>query len=252
MADQKRWFKLWTSILSDDDFDPSREGGLRGLGRVAMLGAYTALHGKSGHVEILPATLLRLLDAQSLEELTSDIALKNVVFEEGQNHYGKLTVTWRKWRQYQEDSTARERMQLLRSKKRGEERRGEEIKNPPAKPADLVQVEPEKSPEAVAKPRPMSAALREAGERIWKTDKKKYDKLWGWIGEKRKNYYSDQLLTESLIRFEPYCSDPQIGWYEYLNAIVAKEQSKANGRASEAEGERFKREEREWLASQSN
>ena len=24
MADQKRWFKVWTSILSDDDFDPSQ------------------------------------------------------------------------------------------------------------------------------------------------------------------------------------------------------------------------------------
>ena len=126
MADQKRWFKVWTSIISDDDFDPARIGGLLGLGRFAMLGAYTALHGTRGTLEVMPDTLLRLTNAANIDELRSELALKNVSFEEGKNRYGKVTVTWEKWLTYQEDSTAKERMKTLRAKRRGEERREEE------------------------------------------------------------------------------------------------------------------------------
>jgi len=107
-------------------------------------------------------------------------------------------------------------------------------------------------PLAKPKPRPFSPELEAAGMRIYKLDKVKYLRLWEWIGLKRKQFYSDQLLAQVLTRFEPYASDNAIQWWGYLEKIVAKEQSKANGRASEAEGERFKKEEREWLQSQSN
>lgn len=126
MADQKKWFKLWTSVISDDDFDPSRPGGLIGLGRFAALGAYTALHGERGIVEIMADTLFRVTQARTLDELRRDLALKNVSFEEGKNRHGKITVTWHKWTKYQEDSTQAERAKASRSKRRGEERRIEE------------------------------------------------------------------------------------------------------------------------------
>src|SRR6266404_1350988 len=110
MSDQKRWFKVWTSIISDDDFEPSRPGGLLSLGRFTILGAFTALHGTHGILEIMPDTLLRLMQARTLAEIRDDIAFKNVVLEEGKNRYGKVTVTWAKWVTFQEDSTAKERM----------------------------------------------------------------------------------------------------------------------------------------------
>ncbi len=139
MADQKKWFKVWTSITSDDDFDPSRQGGLIGLGRFAILGAYTALHGEKGKVDILPATLFRLLQVQNIDELSCELALKNVSFEEGKNRYGKIVVTWKNWQKYQEDSTAKDRMKTLRAKRRGEEKRREENINPPVVPQGTVE-----------------------------------------------------------------------------------------------------------------
>lgn len=128
MADQRKWFKVWTSIVSDDDFDPSRSSGLIGLGRFAILGAYTALHGQRGVVQIMPDTLFRITQAHTLDDLRADLALKNVHFEEGKNRHGKVTVTWAKWKKYQEDSTQAERAKKSRSKRRGEEIRREEIR----------------------------------------------------------------------------------------------------------------------------
>lgn len=128
MADQKKWFKVWTSICSDDDFDPSRPTGLIGLGRFSILGAYTALHGNRGIVEIMPDTLFRITQCHGLDELRCDLALKNVHFEEGKSVYGKITVTWDKWVKYQEDSTQAERQKTSRAKRRGEEIRGDKIR----------------------------------------------------------------------------------------------------------------------------
>jgi len=136
MADQKKWFKVWTSIVSDDDFDPSRVTGLLSLGRFCILGAYTALHGERGVVDIMPDTLFRILQTQSIDELREDLALKNVTFEERKNRHGKITVTWAKWIKYQEDSTQAERARASRSKRRGEEMRGDEKRGEEKKDAE--------------------------------------------------------------------------------------------------------------------
>ena len=130
MADQKRWFKVWTSIISDDDFDPSRPCGLVSLGRFSILGAYTALHGRGGIVNIMPDTLFRITQAQSLDELRSDLALKNVTFEESKNCNGKITVTWYHWHAFQVEESSTSRVRRWREKNRkcneAEERRREE------------------------------------------------------------------------------------------------------------------------------
>jgi len=137
MSDQMKWFKVWTSILSDDDFNPDRESTPIGIMRFAMLGAFTALHGSKGKVAIMPDTLFKITRAQSIGDLRTTLTLKNVSFEEGKNRYGKINVTWRKWNKYQRDSTAAERNRTLRSKKRGEERRREEIKSTPQTPQSV-------------------------------------------------------------------------------------------------------------------
>lgn len=137
MADQKKWFKVWTAILSDDDFDPSRDGTLEDTGRWMRLGAYMALHGNNGTVEIMPDTLCKLLGVPNIDTLRCKLMFKNVTFEEGKSVHGKTIVTWRKWYEYQVDSTYKERKKRTRYKRRGEEIRREEIKtgvNKSAKP----------------------------------------------------------------------------------------------------------------------
>lgn len=128
MADQKRWFKVWTSILSDDDFDCSSQEGRDRLARFVWLGAYAALHGEHGKTDIELSFLLSRLGVTELSRLTDALACKNVAFEEDKNRHGKTAVTIDKWNRYQEDTTQAQRQQASRSKKRREEIRGDEIR----------------------------------------------------------------------------------------------------------------------------
>lgn len=128
VADQKRWFKVWTSILSDDDFDCGTQEGRDRLARFVWLGAYSALHGNSGAMNVDKPFLLSRLGVTDLSRLGVTLACKNVTFEEGKNRHGKLSVTIAKWVKYQEDSTQAERQKASRAKRRREERREEEIR----------------------------------------------------------------------------------------------------------------------------
>lgn len=129
MADLLKWFKVWTAINSDDDFEPVTEEDLADIGRWTLLGAMTAEHGTKGVLEIRPETLNRLTLVRNLDELRCKKVFKNVSFEEGKNRYGKVTVTWAKWSKFQVDSTAALRQKTSRLKRRGEERRREENNN---------------------------------------------------------------------------------------------------------------------------
>lgn len=156
MADQKRWFKVWTSILSDDDFDPEIEGILGSIGRFVLLGSYAALHGTRGRFEIRKRTLFRLMQHNNLDAIRAEIALRNVTFEEGKNDNDKIIVTLLNWTKYQIDSTLYERQKKYRKqqndngtrgdKKRGDKKRGE---IPPIVPrgdvADVMQFLNEKT-----------------------------------------------------------------------------------------------------------
>ena len=128
MADLKRWFKVWTTILSDSDFDPERPGTMEDLGKFVWLGAYVAQHGDSGTASIAKDTLFRKMRVTALSQLTSRLALHNVLFEEGKTRHGDITVILKNWHKYQVDTTMAERQQRSRAKKRGEERRREENK----------------------------------------------------------------------------------------------------------------------------
>ena len=173
MADQKRWFKVWTSITSDDDFDPSRPNGLLSLGRFTILGAYTALHGERGVLKIMPDTLLRLLNVTELVTVRGDLAFKNVSFEEGKNHHGKITVTWAKWVKYQEDSTQAERQKASRAKRRREEIREEEIRR-----EEIRREEKDYSPPATQAGDSSLDTTVNAKAKTWKVEKNQQANLW--------------------------------------------------------------------------
>lgn len=128
MADLKRWFKVWTSILED----PEHSGlSLDDVGRWTRLGAMTALVGQNGRLTLRePAKrLCQALEVTDMGALKTAIGrLPNVHVEEGKNSPRTFCVTWKNWLKYQRDSTAADRMRALRSKRRGEERRGDETR----------------------------------------------------------------------------------------------------------------------------
>ena len=128
MADQKRWWKMWCSCLLDDDLLalPPADRWLW-----AALGTYTKEHGERGKVSFsLKNPALAHVFGVAPEHLIDAIKrLPNVQIEvqneEGKSDNGKITVTFRNWYYYQEDSTTKERVKRLRAKRREEEIRGD-------------------------------------------------------------------------------------------------------------------------------
>jgi hypothetical protein len=125
VADQHRWFKLWATAPWDDDLQQ-----LPPAHRWAwvVLGVYTKTNGTRGRVTISPsnATLCGAMcvTSDALEHVIR--TFPHVRVEEGNNDNGKFTVTWDNWTKYQEDASVYERVRRLRSKRRGEENRGDE------------------------------------------------------------------------------------------------------------------------------
>lgn len=141
MADLKRWFKVWTSVLEDPDFTNLA---LEDRGRWIGLGALTALVGDQGVLTIsAPARrLCQVLEVTDLDEAIMTLRrLPNIMIEEGQIRHGTSAVTllirWKNWVKYQEDSTQAQRQQKVRFRHgaRGEERRREEKRTPPTPPS---------------------------------------------------------------------------------------------------------------------
>ena len=129
MGDQQRWFKLWTSALSDPDLC-ALPPNLRWAW--AALGAYTKTHGTRG-------VLVTRLDNPALAAaigVTPEAVfgvlnvLPNITVEECKNGNGKCNVTWANWQKYQVDSSTSRTAEWRRAKRRGEERRREESITP--------------------------------------------------------------------------------------------------------------------------
>jgi hypothetical protein len=130
MADQGRWFKVWTSILDDPHF---QELALEDIGRWVLLGAMTKFVGTDGVLnfrgvrrvcEVLRCPRTEL---QSVIERLPNVSL-TVSIEEGTSVNGEFTVTFKNWTKYQLDSTVAERVKALRYKRRRDKKRKE--KNP--------------------------------------------------------------------------------------------------------------------------
>ena len=131
MADNKRWFKVWSTILSD----PHHSGmSLAQVGLWARLGALMVQSGKNGKLTIKPPSqvVLTLFAGTDWESVKGALKLlPNVHIEEGKIDNGEFSVIIRNWSKYQCDSTVYSRIKEFRKRQndnglRGEERRGEE------------------------------------------------------------------------------------------------------------------------------
>lgn len=123
MADQGRWFKLWYTALQDTELVSL---GPAGFGRWCMLGAYTKTHGNHGTVTINQddRVFLAMMDLTP-ENVT--VELQKMPHLDVLNCNGKITVTFKRWTQYQEDHTVKERVRRHRSKPcNGDKKRREE------------------------------------------------------------------------------------------------------------------------------
>ena len=109
--------------------------------------------------------------------------------------------------------------------------------------ADLLKMQNQKDEEDARKRKWDEKIKAEAGE-IYATDKRKYMRLWEWVGQKRKSYEAE-VVYNSLHLFKPYCEEPSISWWGYLEKIITKEEGKFNARAAELDSERHKAEDKE-------
>lgn len=130
MADQKKWFKVWGSILVDPDHSNLS---LEDVGRWTRLGAYMVTCGERGKMTIIPPakTFLLAMSTNTIEEAVNAIKrLPNVqirpMLRRGVDDNGSFIVIIKNWFKYQVDSTAYDRVKRSRYKKRGEEKRREE------------------------------------------------------------------------------------------------------------------------------
>ena len=125
MSDQKKWFKVWTSLLIDCDHLSNAD-----VGAWVRLGCRIALVGDSGKVRFEQGWehLAKFLKC-SVEDAQACVKrVHGITIEEGKTVHDELTVSFEKWYEYQEDSTYKERLKRTRDKRRGEEKRGEEIR----------------------------------------------------------------------------------------------------------------------------
>ncbi len=133
MADNKRWFKVWTSILTDPDMCDCHNDI---LGAWVRLGALVAQHGTRGKVKISRDHLTRTLhlfnssesELKSVLERLKKLNL-SVVFRNG-----FYIVTFSKWHKYQVDNSknrvSKHRQNVtVQEEKRREEKRREKEKN---------------------------------------------------------------------------------------------------------------------------
>lgn len=125
MADQKKWFKVWTTIL----LDPHHMNmSLESVGRWTRLGALMVSQGDNGKLSLIPPakSFLVAMECDTFDAALDALkVLPNVQIEEGKFDNGKTTVIMSNWFKYQVDSTGYERVKRSRYKRRGEESRVE-------------------------------------------------------------------------------------------------------------------------------
>ena len=140
MSDQKRWFKVWTSLLVDMDNMSDAD-----IGRWVRLGCRIALVGNNGEAIFddmahLGSFLKMSPDVvKSVIDVLPNVAL-HIIDEEGKSDNGKIAVIMHNWIKYQCDSTVYKRVKNFRKRKmiteqeeiRGEEKRRD--KNTPYTP----------------------------------------------------------------------------------------------------------------------
>lgn len=130
MSDNKKWFKVWATILVDPHHSNMS---VQAVGRWTRLGALMVSQGNNGRMQIIPPAkaLCVLMECDNFDALL--IALKslpNVHIDPPHsdnnmgphgpplNDNGAITVSFTKWFKYQMDSTGYERVKRSRYKRR--------------------------------------------------------------------------------------------------------------------------------------
>lgn len=149
MADTKKWFKVWSTIL----IDPHHSNlSLEDVGRWTRLGAMIVATGDNGQIQIIPPAKA-FLTAMNCPDLDSAkhalMRLPNVqidvTHEEGISDNVSFTVIMQNWFKYQVDSTGYERLKRSRHKRRVEEnkKRVEQEEIPPKSPKHFFKPTPQ-------------------------------------------------------------------------------------------------------------
>jgi hypothetical protein len=123
MSDNKKWFKVWASILNDPTF---LNMSLENIGRWTLLGAMICQQGDNGKLQVLPPSKLLALRFGVDDFDALKMALKvlpNVHLIDCHPANDGFIVTLKNWYKYQVDSTSGERVKRIRYKRRGEEKR---------------------------------------------------------------------------------------------------------------------------------
>ena len=122
MADNKRWFKVWNSILTDPSFLITP---LDNIGRWVLLGALISLHGKNGQLEIEEASFRQILRIENDNSYDNKLPPKNIILRRGENDNGKIIVIMKNWHKYQKDSTGYKRLKEYRQRQNDNGLRGD-------------------------------------------------------------------------------------------------------------------------------
>lgn len=129
MADQRPWWKLWVSALSDDDLQSLS---LEDWARWAMLGAHLKLHGEGGAMTCRRpgralAKLWRTPRWDSLLGIARRLPGVVVKVHEGpEDDPACVVISMPNWKKYQDD-TSRERMRNLRERAKSGDGRNRHI-----------------------------------------------------------------------------------------------------------------------------
>jgi hypothetical protein len=120
MSDNKKWFKTWTSILTDHSHINMS---CQQVGQWTRLCAHLASSGERGKLKITSHATHFFLDMETTwENIKSTLnTLPNVHIIDMNSANGEFIVTLKNWYKYQIDSTVAERVSRLRSKRRREE-----------------------------------------------------------------------------------------------------------------------------------
>lgn len=119
MADNKKWFKVWTQILTDPSFDDIHN---QAIGAWVRLGALVAYHGDSGEIEISKKQLLKRMHLSietkqdALQLILKDLEKINVKVTENGND--TCFVSFKNWGKYQADWNSYERLKKWRETQR--------------------------------------------------------------------------------------------------------------------------------------
>jgi hypothetical protein len=91
--------------------------------------------------------------------------------------------------------------------------------------------------------------IKRVADRIYASDTRKFIGLIIWIRQAQKYHYSNEVITQALIDFEPYAGSVDKGWYPYLDKIINKVRADYDKRQSDHEHEQRKQGERELAGS---